>query len=481
MRGAAMPNLARRSASMMSSVRPRPSCVSACETSLSGRCVVASATRNCATPVTAAGAPASIITTCGVPVRSAKYSVWPENGTPASLMVLFCRGAVTTAANQPARVPSMAASSVASTARPFSLSRVPGTTCAASGMSMAHSRSAPKWGTPLLRTACSDRALMRMAGSSAWAVIARKAASPSSTQLTCSRKAHAARIAISGPMPAGSPVVMQIVGRCRALPCVMALLGFLQVFGAVLDVGTVAHFALEVLGRLDHLALAQRHACFVALLVLRLVLGLALDDLDQAVAEAGLDRAADLTRLQFVHGLLEFGQCVTRHQPTEEAALLARLVVRVQPRQFLEGGGLVVQALLQFQQAALGIGRAQGRRDLQQDMAGMGLLHGRLGLGLGHAALVGQLQDMEAADALDDLGDLARLQLDQGLGEHGRNAVSLAPAHHAALQRIGRVGAGGGHLGEVGAGAQLAHHFLGALLALGNHVGRGILGNTHEA
>ncbi len=77
---------------MMLSVSTSPSIESAAETSLSGRCVVASATRKGRSPV-----PASIITTRGVAVRSARYSVWPVKGTPASLMVLFCSGAVTIA------------------------------------------------------------------------------------------------------------------------------------------------------------------------------------------------------------------------------------------------------------------------------------------------------------------------------------------------------------------------------------------------
>ena len=95
---------------MMASVSSRPSIVNAADTSFSGRCVVASATRSGVAPV-----PASIITTRGVPVRSARYSVWPVNGTPASLIVLFCSGAVTIASYSPATAPSIAASSSAST------------------------------------------------------------------------------------------------------------------------------------------------------------------------------------------------------------------------------------------------------------------------------------------------------------------------------------------------------------------------------
>jgi hypothetical protein len=69
--------------------------------------VVASATRS--------PAPASIITTRGVPVCSARYSVWPLKGMPASLMTPLCTGAVTIAANSPATQPASAASSRSST------------------------------------------------------------------------------------------------------------------------------------------------------------------------------------------------------------------------------------------------------------------------------------------------------------------------------------------------------------------------------
>src|SRR5471032_2433510 len=456
MRGAAMPNLVFKSWSMMSSTRARPSRLSAAATSFSGKWVVASATRSgggSGRPAGAGGWPASIITTCAVPVWSAKYSVWPENGTPASLMVLFCSGAVTTALNQPARTPSMAASSVASTLRPFSLSSWPGTTCAASGTSITLTRPGPNCGRPPWRTACSDSADKWMAGSIWLAVMARKAASPSSTQLTSWRRAQAARMAISGPMPAGSPTVTAIAGRSALRPvCKVALtrapLGGLlvgggAVFGAELDVGAVAHFA-------------------------------------QVDAETGFHRLAHFADLQAVHRRLEFRHDVARIQPAQVAALGGRAVVRHQPRQVLELGGVVVQAFLQFGQLALGVGRAHGRRDLDQDVAGVGLLHGGGGLGLGHAAPLDHLQDVEGAGALDDGRHLARLQLDQRLGEHGRQPLGLAPAHHAALQGVAGVGIGAGHLGEVGAGAQLAHHLLGARLALGDHLGGGVVGDAHH-
>ena len=76
-------------------------------TSASAQCVVASATRR--------PPPTSIITTCGARACSARYSVWPVNAMPASLITLFCTGAVTMASNSPARQPAIARSRSAST------------------------------------------------------------------------------------------------------------------------------------------------------------------------------------------------------------------------------------------------------------------------------------------------------------------------------------------------------------------------------
>jgi hypothetical protein len=91
----------------MRSVRVSDVCVMAAGTADSGRCVVASATRS-SVRVAAPTRPASIITTRAVAVVSARYSVCPENGMPASLMTPLCTGAVTIAANSPDTQPSRA-------------------------------------------------------------------------------------------------------------------------------------------------------------------------------------------------------------------------------------------------------------------------------------------------------------------------------------------------------------------------------------
>ena len=129
MRGDAIPNFSRSSRSTISSVSRRPTRVTARGTSFNGRCVVASATRSGASRAP----PTSSITTRGVCVRSARYSVWPENGMPASIITLFCTGAVTSASNAPVAQVSVACASIVSTLCAFVGSSWPGVTGAASG------------------------------------------------------------------------------------------------------------------------------------------------------------------------------------------------------------------------------------------------------------------------------------------------------------------------------------------------------------
>ena len=112
--------------------------------------------------------------------------------------------------------------------------------------------------------------------------------------------------------------------------------------------------------------------------------------------------------------------------------------------------------------------------------AGLLLGHGFFLVGRNGVALADQLEQVKAGVAAHHRGDLARRQLDERLGEQRRQAVRVAPADFATLERVRRVRISGGDLGEIGAGAQLARHFVGARLAGGDLLGRGVFGNSHH-
>src|SRR6476469_6490048 len=65
------------------------------------------------------------------------------------------------------------------------------------------------------------------------------------------------------------------------------------------------------------------------------------------------------------------------------------------------------------------------------------------------ATLVDQLQDVEPSRTAQDIAGLSELQTLHCLQEDIRQASRLAPAHVAALKRVGRIGEAGGDLAEV--------------------------------
>ena len=121
MRGAAIPNFARSSRPTIAIVSRTALRVIAAGTSFERqvRGDERDAQRRSRAP------PTSSITTRGVCVRSARNSVWPENGMPASISTLFCTGAVTSAAKAPVAHASAACSSIASTLRALAGSGCP--------------------------------------------------------------------------------------------------------------------------------------------------------------------------------------------------------------------------------------------------------------------------------------------------------------------------------------------------------------------
>src|SRR3954471_6057628 len=173
-RGDAMSKSRRSDSSRISQVSTIASVSMAPGTSASGRCTVSGTTFKTSL--------ASIITARLAPVRLWRNSVWPGWGKPASIKTALWTGAVTIAAASPARQ-ALAAISIASiTAAALTGSSAPGWTVARVGIRA--SWTAPK--TPASPTSFKGWLPMR----------------PSSA-------ANAAS-ATSGPMPAGSPIVINI-------------------------------------------------------------------------------------------------------------------------------------------------------------------------------------------------------------------------------------------------------------------------------
>ena len=164
-------------------------------TSRKGRCVVTSATRRPRV--------ASIITTCAVPVSSARNSVCPENAIPLSLITPLCTGAVIIPAKCPSRQPLPARVRVSNTKPALALSSCPAVTAVAKGVS--HTYRLP--------------AGAGWSGQCPGATGSRLTASPSCVARSASRSrlvmairgwgwaSAASSRHRSGPMPAGSPGV----------------------------------------------------------------------------------------------------------------------------------------------------------------------------------------------------------------------------------------------------------------------------------
>src|SRR6476661_517308 len=96
------------------------------------------------------------------------------------------------------------------------------------------------------------------------------------------------------------------------------------------------------------------------------------------------------------------------------------------------------------------------------------------------AALVDQPHDMKAIGAAQDIAGLPDLHVLERLEKDIRQPSRRTPAHHTALQRIGRVGETGRHLAKVESLAQLSERGIGSGTSLLDLIGRGLLGNGHQ-
>jgi hypothetical protein len=134
-----------------------------------------------------------------------RNSVWPGCAKPADMSTLFAMGLVTSARAAPRLTASTAASMAAMTAGALAESGVPATTGAAQATDQTGSRVSNSAGAG----ARSDTASMPTSRPSAAARAARTPGSPSTANgaSACSRRASHAMSVMSGPIPAGSPMV----------------------------------------------------------------------------------------------------------------------------------------------------------------------------------------------------------------------------------------------------------------------------------
>src|SRR5688572_11734613 len=368
-------------------------------------------------------------------------------------MVLFCTGAVTMASNSRATQPARARSRRARTWRPLAASRRPAVTGAGAG-------------------SCSSDiagAVSRPGKSGTSKGIAREAARAAMTRLSPAmtrrpgKRSPASIAQRSGPTPAGSPAVSTTSGEEAPIDGA-ARSAF---FETVLDERPVARLAQPILEGFVGLARPDRLAGGELLAVFRELVGAARNHLHQVPPERCLDRLAHRALGKGVHGALEFRHGVSRGDPAQVAAARCGGVLGVHARELREVAALL-DALAQPREAIarLRIGHSLARA--QQDVPHVRLLDAdRRGL----AALLEELEDVEAVGAADDVAHLADVELFDHAREERRQPRGGAPPERAALERVRRVREGRGDLREVAALAQLRERLHGAPAALIDHLG----------
>src|SRR5690606_33658947 len=385
----------------------------------------------------------SSITGWGQPSSPAKNSVWPENGMPASLIVLFCRGPVTRPANTPRRQPSTARRRPASSASAFAGSGVPQTDGTASACGRIRSPCAAAGAGSCQLTSVSSARRPRRAARSL-----RLAGSAITT--TASRQGESASASTSsGPMPAGSPAVTTSGGEAEVTACPG------QASGADVDVSLVPQPPHPQLRLFRQLAVADSLDAVLLLQVLGVVVNTPVGDLEDVPAEAGAERLGDLPDLHAFRHLLEFRHELARPAPAELAPVVRGSgIVRQQLRELAEilDGQQPLTRVFQPLLRRLVIDDLVGR---DQDVPDLHLLD--LALLVDAADLV-HLDDVESAHGADRLRDLALLEVADDVGEDRRELVAAAPAQVAAFQAVLAVRVPHRHLAEIGAGQELLVH-----------------------
>src|SRR5690606_1691483 len=210
-----------------------------------------------------------------------------------------------------------------------------------------------------------------------------------------------------------------------------------------------------------------------------------------------LDRLADLAGLQGVHGLLEGRYGLAGRQPAQVSALWRRDVFGISLGQVLEAFA-VDQSLAQLLETGPRFVVGHHLRGLDEYVACMGVGHPHGPLCLRGSLLadvqrpVGcrlalrrlttgeHLQDMKAVAALDDIADLACLQIARGIDEQVWPAFDRTYAEFAALKSAGPVGRGSRNAGEVSPAPYARQQALGLLTQFLHRSGGRAFGYRNE-
>src|SRR5258707_6060296 len=190
----------------------------------------------------------------------------------------------------------------------------------------------------------------------------------------------------------------------------------------------------------------------------RHVCGTPLQHVNEMPPERGLDGLAYIHRLQLRKSPLEFRHGIAGIDPSQISAPGSRTVVRIQASELGEVHS-VYDAFPQTEELPLCFVLGNELVGAHQYMTHMRLLHeqGRAG-----AAQLKELEYVESGGTSKHAADVSGLQRRQGLDIQLQEPLLAAPTDDASLERIRRIGVGGGDLGKLRAVPESLDRLLGA-------------------
>ncbi len=244
----------------------------------------------------------------------------------------------------------------------------------------------------------------------------------------------------------------------------------------ILDVRLVANLPKPVLQLLVDFPLAQRLRGLGTLYFLGAIAITATEHLYDVPSELGFEGLADFIDGKRVHGLLEWRYRVTGTQPPKISALDGGSpIVGVGSGELVEIG-TVHDSRAKHDQPGTRLIVADDFVGLDENVPGVRLVDDET---FG-AARIHQLDDVKAAGAAHDFGELALVQLRHDVLEQRRQLLGLAPAQIPAFQCLPAVGLGGRGAAEIGTGVQPGDDVLGLVPGVGQLFRRGTVGNRDQ-